>query len=83
MEEMSIGRPLKKTNPTEASIEIYPGNKVLVWREKIVENLIGEKMVNFNLIDIEAQKKLFNDLYTEVRPDRTFNEKKVNHYCDT
>lgn len=44
MAKIRIDRELKNATLTDTSIELDPVDKVLLWRERIVSNRIGEWM---------------------------------------
>ena len=58
MAKARVSRALKNTTPTAADDVFTPGDQVLVWRENVVNNRIGEWLGPFVVDNFEADKKL-------------------------
>ena len=58
MAKLRVNRALRHQVPTAANAMFDPGDKVLVWREKIVNNRIGEWMGPYIVDKFDQDKKL-------------------------
>lgn len=77
---MSIDRELKNDTPAASLFELKTGDKVLVWREQIVKDLISEWMGPLKVIELDSDKKLVFVFDTIVGPNRLFNVTQVKNY---
>ncbi len=53
-----IRRAPQHQTPPATDLIYNPGDKVLVWREKVVENRIGELVGPYILVSVDAQAKI-------------------------
>lgn len=58
MEKLRVQRALKHAIPRDADESFEPGDKVLVWREKIVDHRIGECIGPFTVVCFEPERKI-------------------------
>ena len=80
MAEMRTKRALKHKVPTAADTFYQPGDKVLVWREKIVESRIGEWLGPFEVLATDEEKKLVYVKDVKIGAARPFNVSQVKRY---
>lgn len=57
MAQMRINRALKHSVPSAADIAYKPGDKVLLWREKVVNNRIREWVGPLEVLGLESARK--------------------------
>ena len=57
-EKSRLKRAIKHQSPKMQSYTYSPGDKVLVWREKIVNNRIGELIGPFTVLHHEERSKI-------------------------
>lgn len=58
MAKSRIQRALWNSIPATADIYYQPGNKVLVWRENVVNNHVAELLGPFTLIGVDPNNKI-------------------------
>ena len=58
MAKVKVARVLKHRIPPAADIVLEPGDPVLVWRENVVNNRIGEWLGPFKVDNYDASRKL-------------------------
>lgn len=80
MEKSRISRALKYSVPPAADNHYQPRDQVPVWREKIVNNLIGEWICLFSVMGMEVDKKLVYVQDVKVGNARLFNVAQVKWY---
>ncbi len=57
-----------------------PGDEVLIWREKVPNNHIGEWLGPFRVLSMEARKKLVYVQDAELGNARPFSTAQVKRY---
>ena len=77
---MKINRALRHAVPTAANRSYEPGDQVLVWREKIVDNRIGEWLGPFAVASFQPEKKLVLIQYENRGPPEPFNVVQMKPY---
>ena len=80
MAEMRIRRALKHKIPAAADTSYQPGDKVLVWSEKIVESRIVEWLGPFEVLASDEEKKLVYVKDVKTGAARPFNVSQVKRY---
>jgi len=80
MAKLRVKRALQLKVPPSADAVYQPGDKVLVWREKIVLNRIGEWLGPFTVILADRQRKLVYVQDCEIGPARPFGYAQVKAY---
>ena len=79
MAELRVRRALNHSTPN-ASIRAYsPGDQVLVWRERVVDNRIGEWTGLFTVIAADEAKKIVFVLDVRIGAGRPFNIAQMKH----
>ncbi len=53
-----IRRALQHQTPPATDFIYNPGDKVFVWREKVVENRIGELVCPYVVVSVDAQAEI-------------------------
>ena len=66
--KLRMQRALHHAVPLAAGINFQPGQQVLVWREKVISNLIGEWKVPFAVESTDERKKTFHVKNLETGP---------------
>ena len=79
MSEMHIKRALKHRPPAAADRAYKPGDSVLIWREKIFNNRIGEWLGPFTVLSVDDEKKLVYVKEAKIGAARPFNVVQVKH----
>ena len=80
MGKLRIDRALRHAVPPAADVTYERNDKVLVWREKQVNNRIGEWVGPYPVDDWDPDKKLVFVRDTPVGPSRPFNLVQVKKY---
>eukprot|EP00171_Calliarthron_tuberculosum_P023746 IDg23746t1 len=80
MGSLRISRALRHAIPASADTSYEPGDQVLVWREKQVNNRIGEWLGPFIVHSFEPEKKLVLIQDTANGSPRPFNVTQVRKY---
>lgn len=80
MAELRVRRALKHSTPTASSRVYSPGDKVLVWREKVVDSRIGEWIGPFTVLAADETKKIVFVQDVRIGAARPFNIAQVKHY---
>ena len=70
MEQLRVARALKHATPSGVNNLYNPGDKGLIWRERIVNNRIGEWIGPFNVTSFDAAKRLVFVRDVPVGPSR-------------
>lgn len=70
---MRVRRVLDYKTPAAADNFHQPGNKVLFWRENILNNHIGEWLRLFIVLEKEESRKLFFVQEAKIRAGRPFH----------
>ena len=79
MARLRIQRALRHNVPPAASVSYQPGDKVLVWRERLIAQRIGEWKGPYEVISVEDDKKLAHIQIQDGDP-RPFNFSELKHY---
>ena len=58
MAGMKVKRAFKHQTPGSTDKFYQPGDKVLVWKEKVVDSRIGEWLCSFEVLAVDEGKKL-------------------------
>ena len=80
MAQSRLSRELNHSVPAAADNSYNPGGKVLVWRGNVVEDRICEWVGPFNVLGIEARKKIVYVKDVNICNARPFNVVQVNLY---
>ena len=80
MASVRIKRALRHSVPPSADVALNVGQKVLVWREKQVENRIGEWIGPFVVQAVDREKKLVFVQDSTVGAVRPFGQTQVKPY---
>ena len=80
MARMRVARGLRHSVPLAANCAYDPGDQVLVWREKVVNHRIGEWIVPFLVLGMDAGKKIVYIQDVKVGAARPFNVAQVKRY---
>lgn len=80
MAELKVKRALHHAVPPACDRSYQPGDKVLVWREELVANRIGEWVGPFEIEFVEYDKKLVFIRDVKIGPARPFNVAQVKPY---
>ena len=73
MAKARVNRALKHSTPDAADVMYTPGDMVLVWREKIVNNRIGEWMGPYKVEGFDPSSKIVHIREKAGAPVKTFN----------
>lgn len=82
MAKLRVKRALHHRVPSAADRSYSPGDKVLVWREKQVNNRIGEWLGPFSVLATDDQKKLMYIQDAKIGAARPFGAGQVKPYLD-
>lgn len=80
MAAVRLKRGLRHATPPAADAIFEVGQRVLVWRERKVENRIGEWLGPFVVHGTDPERKLVYVQDVKVGPARPFNVTQVKHY---
>lgn len=80
MAELRMRRALHHDVPPSCERTYEPGDKVLVWREKLIANRIGEWLGPYDVDSVDYDKKLVFIRDTKVGQARPFNIAQVKPY---
>lgn len=80
MAELSVRRALRHSTPTASSRVYSPGDKVLVLRERVVENRVGEWIGPFTVLAADETKKIIFVQDFRMGAARPFNMAQVTHH---
>lgn len=80
MAKLRINRALRHQSPAAAHIAFEPGQNVLVWRENIIANRIGEWKGPYAVSTIDRQRKLIYVRDCHIGPARPFGIAQVKPY---
>lgn len=80
MARLRLHRALRHRVPKSADARLQPGDKVLVWREKLVNNRIGEWVGPYSVITADYSSKIVHVRETEDGPLRPYNFAQVKRY---
>lgn len=80
MARVRTDRALRHAVPPAADQNFQQGDKVLVWREKIVNNRIGEWLGPFEVEGWDIEKKIVFVKDVRTGPSRPFNIAQVRKY---
>ena len=80
MAKALISRAMRHAVPSAADKRYDPGDKVLVWREKVNSNRIGERVWPFDVVDSDEERKLGFVRDVKIGAARPFNVATVKHY---
>lgn len=77
MAELKLKRALHHAVPPSCDRSYQPGDKVLVWREKLIANRIGEWLGPFIVDSVDYIKKLVYIRDGKEGPAKPFNVAQV------
>ena len=80
MAKLRVKRALSYAAPPAADRSYQPGDRVLVWRENVVNNRIGEWMGPFTVMATDERKKLAYVQDVKIGAARPFNVVQVKPY---
>ena len=80
MATLKLKRAFKHNVPPAADIPFDVGDKVLVWREKIVNNLIGEWVGPFTVESFDLRRRFVHVRDVQVGPAKPFGFAQVKNY---
>ena len=80
--KMKINRALNHMVPKAANRSYQPGDKVLVWREEVVDSRIGEWLGPFSVSSFEPEKKLVLVQDDKGGSPKPFNVLQVKPYLE-
>ena len=80
MADMRVRRALHHRVPSAADRFYQPGDKVLVWREKVVNHRIGEWLGPFTVMSNDELRKLVYIQDAKIGAVRPFNVVQVKRY---
>lgn len=80
MAKLRVPRALRHNIPNAAGIEYEIGQRVLIWREKMVANRIGEWMGPYVVEGVNREGKQVYVKDVEVGPARPFGLAQVKPY---
>ena len=80
MAEMRVRRALHHRVPSATDRFYQPGDKVLVWREKLVNHRIGEWLGPFTVMSTDEVRKLVYVQDAKIGAARPFNVVQVKRY---
>ena len=80
MAELRVRRALKHSTPTASSRVNSPGDQMLVWRQRVVDGRIGERLSPFTVLATDETKKIVFVQDVRIGAARPFNIAQVKHY---
>ena len=80
MAEVRVRRALKNSTPSASSRVYSPGDEVLVCRERVVDNGIGEWIGPFTVLAADETQKIVFVQDVRIGAARPFNIAQVKHY---
>eukprot|EP00737_Agarophyton_chilense_P000247 gb/GEZJ01000282.1/.p1 GENE.gb/GEZJ01000282.1/~~gb/GEZJ01000282.1/.p1 ORF type:complete len:768 (+),score=79.54 gb/GEZJ01000282.1/:1785-4088(+) len=80
MERMRVRRALKHAVPQAADRSYQPGDDVLVWRERLTDNRIGEWVGPFKVLSFAPEKKIVYIQDVKIGNAKPFNVAQVKPY---
>lgn len=90
---LRVQRALRHNVPPSANIAYEPADKVIVWREKLIANRVGEwlGLFQFNSVDnyakpvyllLAPESDLSSFSFSQVKPYVTASEVSYTHLCE-
>lgn len=80
MARLRVHRALRHQVPRSADALFQPGDKVLVWRERIVNNRIGECVGPHEVVTVDCSAKMVHVKYSREGLPRPYNFAQVKPY---
>ena len=80
--QVRINRALKHNTPVATDRVFQPGDKVLLWREKVVENRIGEWVGPYTVKSFDENSRIVLVQKSEDAPHERYNITQVKHLLE-